>query len=194
MSSFFCNLCCMPPAERTTLTGGLQILGVGPSGPLLGSAEEALLDQAGITLDDVFGVVLSAVFLPPLGDRHQVLSQLPPEVPVRIFRDLYVYVPPERRFEVHVRWRATEWSDIEESQPDLVLLRRSMIEQYADPASVAASTDAEGALRAHHFHRDARDDRIPGYRRLFASDFAVAFGRAAPAEPGGGAAANAPLP
>ena len=124
----------------------------------------------------------------------EVLSQLPPGMPVRIFRDLYVYVPPERRFEVHVRWRATEWRDIEESQPDLVLLRRSMIEQYADPASVAASTDAEGALRAHHFHRDARDDRIPGYRRLLASDFAVAFGRAAPVEPGGGAAANAPLP
>jgi 4-amino-4-deoxy-L-arabinose transferase-like glycosyltransferase len=124
----------------------------------------------------------------------EVLSQLPPEVPVRIFRDLYVYVPPERRFEVHVRWRATEGRDIEESQPDLVLLRRSMIEQYADPASVAASTDAEGALRAHHFHRDARDDRIPGYRRLLASDFAVAFGRAAPVEPGGGEAASAPLP
>jgi hypothetical protein len=124
----------------------------------------------------------------------EVLSQLSPEMPLRIFRDLYVYVPPDRRFEVHVRWRATEWRDIEESQPDLVLLRRSMIEQYADPASVAASTDAEGALRAHHFHREALDDALPGYRRLLATDFAVAFGRAAPVGPGGGETADAAPP
>jgi hypothetical protein len=120
----------------------------------------------------------------------EVLSQLPPEMPLRIFRDLYVYVPPERRFEVHVRWRATQHTDIEDSPPHLILLRRSMIEQYAEFASVEASTDAEGALRAHRFHRDALDDAIPGYRRLLATDFAVAFGRAAPLEPSGGAEAT----
>jgi hypothetical protein len=109
----------------------------------------------------------------------EVLSRLPPEAKVRIFRDLYVYVPPDPRFETHVRWRSTEHADIEASNPDLVLLRRSQIDHLADPASLETSIDRDLALRAHRFHRDARDDSIPGYRQLIASDFAIAYGRVA---------------
>jgi hypothetical protein len=110
----------------------------------------------------------------------EVVSRLPPGTPLRIFGDPSIYVPPERRFEVHFRSRSAEHADIVEVRPDLVLLRRSQIEHYADPASLAVSTDPEQALRAHRFHRDARDDAIPGYRRLMATDFAVAYGRVAP--------------
>jgi hypothetical protein len=114
----------------------------------------------------------------------EVLSRLPPGTPLRIFGDPSIYVPPERRFEVHFRSRSAEHADIVDVRPDLVLLRRSQIEHYADPASLAVSTDPEQASRAHRFHRDARDDAIPGYRRLMATDFAVAYGRVAPADAG----------
>lgn len=112
----------------------------------------------------------------------EVLSGVAPGTPLRIYRDHYIYVPPERRFEVHFRWRSSEHADIVQVRPDLVLLRRSAIEKFADPASPDASTDRAQALRSHQFYLDARDDVIPGYRRLLATDFAVAYGRIAPAE------------
>jgi len=112
----------------------------------------------------------------------EVLSEVPPGTPLRIFRDHYIYVPPERRFEVHLRWRSSEHADIVAVRPDLILLRNSAIEQFADPATIATSTDRAQATRSHRFYRDARDDAIPGYRRLMATDFAVAYGRIAASE------------
>jgi hypothetical protein len=109
--------------------------------------------------------------------ESEVISRLPPDTHLRIFRDVYVYVPPQRRFEVHVRWRPTGYSEIAETRPNLILLRQAEIERYADPESVDRSLDPEQALRAHAFHRDALEDSIPGYRRIFATDYAVAYSR-----------------
>jgi hypothetical protein len=112
---------------------------------------------------------------------HEVLSGVAPGTPLRIFRDPYIYVPPEHRFEVHLRWRSSEHADISDVRPDLVLLRNSAIEQYADPESPARSIDRAQATRSHQFYLDASNDAIPGYRRLMATGFAVAYGRVSPA-------------
>ena len=112
----------------------------------------------------------------------EVLSGIAPEARLRIFRDHYLYVPPERRFEVHLRWRSSEHADIVAVRPDLLLLRNSAIEEFADPASPVTSTDPAQALRSHRFYLDASNDTIPGYRRILATDFAVAYGRVSSAE------------
>ena len=86
---------------------------------------------------------------------------------------------PDRRLQIHMRFHSTEHTDITEANPDLILLKRSRMDWFAHPASIERSTYPEQAVRAREFYRDARNDTIPGYRRLMETDFAVAYGRAA---------------
>jgi hypothetical protein len=109
----------------------------------------------------------------------EVLARVSPEASLRIFRDHTIYIAPDRRFQIHMRWHSTEHADIAESNPDLILLKRSKMDWFADPASVEKSTDAGLAERARRFYLDARNDTIPGYERLMETDFALAYGRTA---------------
>jgi hypothetical protein len=111
---------------------------------------------------------------------------------VQILKSLYIYVPPEPRYESHIRWRSLEYADLRASNPDLILLRRSQIQYFADPDALETSTDPSQAGRSHRFYRDAQDDAIPGYRRLLATGFAVAFGRSPDLDPGPAASTSAP--
>jgi len=113
-----------------------------------------------------------------------VLAQLSSDAPLRIFRDHTIYVAPQRRFQIHMRWHSTHYSDIVEADPDLILLKRSQLDWFCDPASIAESTDPELATRSHRFYLDARNDTITGYKRLLETDFALAYGRIAPPQIG----------
>jgi hypothetical protein len=110
--------------------------------------------------------------------EREVLAEIEPDTELRIFRDHKLYIAPDRRFQIHMRWHSTEHADIIDANPDLILLRRSQMDWFADPGSVKKSTDAELAARARRFYQDARNDTIPGYKRLMESDFALAYGRA----------------
>ena len=96
---------------------------------------------------------------------------------------------PLPEYEVHLRWRSPEHQDLEEIQPDLILLLKSEIDRYRDESIVAESFDPEQARRSHRFYRDVRNDTVPGYRRIFEADFGVALlrvaapGQSPPAEP-----------
>jgi len=116
--------------------------------------------------------------------ESEVLAGVSPEASLRIFRDHTIYIAPDRRFQIHMRWHSTVHADITESNPDLILIKRSKMDWFADPASVETSTDTELATRARRFYRDARNDTIPGYRRLMETDFALAYGRIAAARVG----------
>lgn len=112
--------------------------------------------------------------------ERDVLSGVAPGVKLRIFRDAYIYLPPRPEHEVHLRWHSAEHRDIAASHPDLILLRTAEIERFGDASVTAGSFDPDRAERSHRFYRDVRDDALPGYRRLMATDFAVALGRIAP--------------
>jgi len=120
---------------------------------------------------------------PALAFWQRVESELLADLPtdsgahLRVFRDQYLYVPPSRQLEVHIRWHSTSHADIAEARPDLILLKRSNLDHFAAPDAVARSTDVEQAERASRFYRDAEADAIPGYRLLLETDFALAYGR-----------------
>ncbi len=116
--------------------------------------------------------------------EREVLAGISPDTSLRIFRDHTLYVAPQRRFQIHMRWHSTEHADITESNPDLILLKRSQMDWFADPASVGKSTDAKQATRVRRFYQDARNDTITGYQRLMETDFALAYGRTAGARVG----------
>jgi 4-amino-4-deoxy-L-arabinose transferase-like glycosyltransferase len=106
-----------------------------------------------------------------------VIGALPPGASLRILRTPYVYVPPDPRFEVHLRWGGLELGDLAAANPDLVLVRREDLDRYGDPTFFARANEAERAHRMYAFYSAAARDALPGYRRLLETDFALAFGR-----------------
>ncbi len=111
--------------------------------------------------------------------ERDVLAALPADAQLRILRTAYAYVPPDPRFEVHLRWGGFELGDLSTANPDLVLVRREDLDRYADPTFFERSNDPERARRMYAFYSAAASDALPGYRRLIEDDFALAFGRAA---------------
>lgn len=112
---------------------------------------------------------------------REVLADLPAELPLRVLRDPYVYLPPHPRFEVHLRWGRFEAADLREVDPDLVLLRREVLEDGVSANAPPGKREPERAARSRAFYRDALRDALPGYRLLVADDFGLAFGRTASA-------------
>jgi hypothetical protein len=110
---------------------------------------------------------------------QKVVSALPAEGRLRILRTPYVYVPPDPRFDVHLRWGGIEPGDLSEADPDLILVSREDLERWGDPAFYTRSNDVPRAQRMYAFYSVAARDEIPGYRRLFETDFALAYGRVA---------------
>jgi 4-amino-4-deoxy-L-arabinose transferase-like glycosyltransferase len=108
-----------------------------------------------------------------------LLSALPADAHVRVLRTPYVYLPPDPRFEVHLRWGGLEPGDLAAANPDLILVRREDLDRYGDPTFYTRSNDAERARRMYAFYGAAASDELPGYRRLLETDFALAFGRVA---------------
>jgi hypothetical protein len=107
----------------------------------------------------------------------EVLARVPPGAPLRIFTDSSLYLPPRPGYQVHIQWRSIEDADLRTSRADLVLLRRSELERFRDPSIVGRTLDPAQTQRSYDFYAAAREDGIPGYRRLLETDYAVAFGR-----------------
>jgi hypothetical protein len=110
---------------------------------------------------------------------RRVISALPEDARLRILRTPYVYVPPDPRFDVRLRWGGIEPGDLTEANPDLILVSRDDLERWGDPTFSTRSNDVPRAQRMYAFYSVAARDELPGYRRLFETDFALVYGRVA---------------
>lgn len=106
-----------------------------------------------------------------------MISALPADARLRILRTPYVYVPPDPRFDVHLRWGGIEPGDLAQANPDLILVSRADLERWGDPSFTTRTNDVPRAQRMYAFYSVAARDEIPGYRRLFETDFALVYGR-----------------
>jgi 4-amino-4-deoxy-L-arabinose transferase-like glycosyltransferase len=109
----------------------------------------------------------------------KVISALPATARLRILRTPTVYLPPDPRFDVHLRWGGVEADDLPEANPDLILVSREDLERYGDPSFETRTNDVPRARRMYAFYSVAARDALPGYRRLLETDFALAYGRVA---------------
>ena len=109
--------------------------------------------------------------------REEVLKALPERGGMTVFRDPYVYVADRPDLDVHMKFGQAHYEDIEELQPDLILLQQGYVATYSDPAIIGRSIDRENAVQAQRFYADARDGSIRGYRKLFETGFGVVFER-----------------
>jgi hypothetical protein len=80
---------------------------------------------------------------------------------------------------VRLRWGGIEPGDLSEANPDLILVSREDLERWGDPTFTARTNDVPRAQRMYAFYSVAARDELPGYRRLFETGFAIAYGRVA---------------
>jgi 4-amino-4-deoxy-L-arabinose transferase-like glycosyltransferase len=108
---------------------------------------------------------------------RRVIASLPTDARLRILRTPYVYVPPDPRFDVRLRWGGIEPGDLAEASPDLILVSRDDLDRWGDPTFQTRTNDVARAQRMYAFYSVAARDEIPGYRRLFETDFALVYAR-----------------
>lgn len=109
--------------------------------------------------------------------EQEVLSRLPPDTPLLIYRDWHIYVPggPHRRVEIN--WDLANNAYIADLKPDFILVEQANVQLFSDPATLAKAADP-GAMQARQqFYTAVLNDQVPGYHRLFKDDFAYALAK-----------------
>jgi hypothetical protein len=106
------------------------------------------------------------------------LSKLPKDIPLTVLCDSYVYVAPSKTLTVKY---SSSWSldyrDCEQWNPDLIVLRRRYIDEFADPGVLQKEADQQQAQRSHEFYLAAKKDALKGFHRVFEADYGVVFAR-----------------
>ena len=88
-------------------------------------------------------------------------GQLPlsPETPVAIFRDAHVYLPPNPKYQAHMKWGSADYSDVR-FNPELIILQQDFIQKHSDPLRISVSFDQEQARRSLTFYTDAKNNQL----------------------------------
>jgi len=115
------------------------------------------------------------VFYQELLDR-KILNESAAK-PVSIFRDPYVYLPPVAAFDQRMKWGAADYSDIRTFRPDFIMLLQTYIDEHSAPGQVEKSFDKKQAQASLRFYRDAKENKIEGYRMIYQNQFATAYER-----------------
>lgn len=92
-----------------------------------------------------------------------------------IYRSVRVYIADAPRWIVKYRWYPTDYSYIQKSRPDVIVLWRQEVFDYTN-ADVIAGADLSKALeKSLPFYMDARKGALQGYELLYQDDFGMLF-------------------
>jgi len=121
------------------------------------------------------------------------LSRIPHDGSIRILRDDpvgagSVYIPQIERFDVLQFSGLMKYEDVEKTRPKFIVLLRSSIEFYSSerflrqysgyPEDTLNRSFGHPFLRAsYRFYRDAKENQLKAYHRVWANSYAVAFER-----------------
>ena len=108
---------------------------------------------------------------------QEILSKLPPDSPLLIYRDWHIYVPggPHRRVEIN--WDLANSAYIAGLKPDFILLEQANVQLFSDPATQAKAADPGAMQELQQFYTEVLNDQVPGYHLLFKDDFGYALGK-----------------
>lgn len=109
--------------------------------------------------------------------EEEYLSKLPPEKTITIYREPSIYVPPNSQFNVAMRWKFTDYDDIQEIQPDLILLNYAVAQERSNQQLVDVSQETRDAQKNYEFYRDVLTDSVKDFELLLETEFALAFKR-----------------
>ena len=103
------------------------------------------------------------------------LSRLPADMPLVLYRDWLIYVPPGPHWRVDINWNLASYGSLTDPPPDFILIEQANVDLFTDPATLKEAADPATMLDHVKFYTDVRDNRVPGYHRLFQDGFGIAL-------------------
>lgn len=108
--------------------------------------------------------------------RTQVLEQMAPPSPLRLYHDIQFYLPNiPAEWDRHSSYELLDQLYIEDLQPDLVLLNHQRILDYTNPENLEHAGEGDGLVASLAFYQAARQGQLPGYQLVYQDDFGLAF-------------------
>ncbi len=95
--------------------------------------------------------------------------------PIKIYRDVRVYVPDKPQFDVEIQWGLFDYTKLEKISPDLLVLWKQRILDYTQENTLDISTDTSEMEQAMDFYNDAKHKQIKNYTFLMASECCIVF-------------------
>jgi hypothetical protein len=91
-----------------------------------------------------------------------------------IFRDVYVYVPNDPRFEDHFKWGVSDYETALKENPDLLMLQMQHLYDYTQEGQLETASDPGFALTVK-FYEDVLNHQVEGYTLLYQNEFGIAY-------------------
>lgn len=105
------------------------------------------------------------------------LSKLPENTQLTIFRSGGIYVPPAKNLNLVMRWKLTDYQEVNSINPDLILLNRKLVKTFSSPDFTRNSTAPDAAPSSFKFYQDASAGAIQGYSKILETEYGLAFKR-----------------
>lgn len=106
--------------------------------------------------------------------EEKYLSKIVLSKQLVIFRDVYVYVPNDPRFEDHFKWGVSDYEIALKNNPDLLLMHKQHLYDYTQEGQLETAVDPDFAFTVQ-FYNDVLNDNVEGFTLLYQDDFAIAY-------------------
>lgn len=100
---------------------------------------------------------------------------LPDDRMTRVYRDWKMYFPEHEGYAVQTDWDMATYTMIEEWQPDIIILEKANIDEFAKDESLENAVDLQRMQSVHEFYLDAQNDEIKGYKQIGGNKIGTVF-------------------
>ncbi len=107
--------------------------------------------------------------------EQEYLSKIPNTIPLNIYRDIRVYIPPSSRWDTKIKWGVIDYNYIDDNNFDIVILSRQRALDYTNEGVIENAQDPSQMQRTYSFYSDALKGRVENYQLLFQNDFGLVF-------------------
>jgi hypothetical protein len=106
---------------------------------------------------------------------REYLSKIPDTIPLNIYRDIRVYVPPSNRWNAQIKWGVVDYNYIHDNNFDIVILSRQRALDYTNKGVIENAQDPNQMQRTFSFYSNALKGEMANYQLLFQNDFGLMF-------------------
>ncbi len=107
----------------------------------------------------------------------QVLSRIPLDRKVRIYRDWRAYVAPRASYNITYDWSLANYPYIQEIDPDVLFIEYDNMLYFSDASKIVSAIDPASMKGMVTFYTDAINGRVNGYTLALKTDYGSVFVR-----------------
>lgn len=93
----------------------------------------------------------------------------------RVFRDWKIYFPETIGYAVETDWDMATQQRMDQWHPDLIFLERANIDAFSSDEALTQAVNPARMKAIHDFYLSAKEDRIPGFTKIYEDSFALIF-------------------